>query len=206
MKKITLINYGAGNIWSVKNAFEYMGSDVKVSNNPKEISESRKIILPGVGSYQKAMLIMKETGIEEGIKEGVTRGGQIFGICLGMQLLGYESTEGNLTKGLNLIPNKVSCFNTKSIGETLKIPHIGFNTVNIDNRSGLFSKLDDITDFYFAHSFRMLTDDLVCNKGICTYGEKFLAAFEKENIFGTQFHPEKSQANGLKVIKNFINL
>ena len=206
MEKITLINYGVGNISSVKNAFEYMGASVKVSNNPKEISSSKKIVLPGVGSYRKAMLIMKEKGIDDGIKEGVNRGCYIFGICLGMQLLGSQSTEGGLTKGLKLIPNEVDCFNTTSINKILKIPHVGFNTVNINNNSGLFSGINSISDFYFLHSFRMLEDGLTCNKGTCTYGEKFLATFDNENIFGTQFHPEKSQTNGLKIISNFINL
>ena len=205
MANVVIIDYGMGNIWSVKSAINYVGSKVDISDNPEVISKASHLILPGVGSFRKAMHNIRHLGIEDAIKSAVIkRGGRILGICLGMQLLGSQSTEDGMAQGLGLVPNKVERFNNNTKNPTLKVPHVGFNTVKFSENKGLFSNLPRNSDFYFVHSYRMLSEHVTGLIGECSYIENFLAAFEVSNVMGTQFHPEKSQTNGLQIIKNFL--
>lgn len=203
--KITVIDYGMGNIWSVLSALRYLGCNPVVSNDPDEIARAESLLLPGVGSFRKAMHSLRESSIDQAIIEAVHgKGSKILGICLGMQLMGSSGHEDGETAGLGLIPNPVDLFTPNEIGNN-KIPHIGFDLVYSRPDSILFQGLSDAADFYFVHSYRMLPHGLNGKAATCLYGTEFLAAYEQDNIFATQFHPEKSQTNGLMLLKNFLS-
>jgi glutamine amidotransferase len=188
----------------VLSALHYLGAVPQVSNDPDKVLKADLIILPGVGSFRKAMETLKSSGLDQAMIEAVKSGGvKILGICLGMQLLGSHGTEDGEIDGLGLINNKVDKFTEKELGRN-KIPHIGFNSVSLSDKKGLFQNLPDNPDFYFVHSYRLLPEELAGRTAICSYGIDFLAAFEVDNICGTQFHPEKSQTNGLILLKNFL--
>ena len=201
---ITVIDYGMGNLWSVLSALRYLGSNPIISSDPDEILSADSLLLPGVGSFRKAMTTLQKNGLDQAIVEAVhSKGTKILGICLGMQLLGASSTEDGNTIGLGLIPTEVDKFTIKEVGSN-KIPHIGFDVVQSEPNWSLFKGLKNAADFYFVHSYRLLPTALSGNCAICSYGVDFLAAYEKNNIFATQFHPEKSQTNGLILLKNFL--
>jgi glutamine amidotransferase len=202
--QVTLIDYGMGNIWSVLSALKYLDCNVTVSSDPVLIKESKALLLPGVGSFRKAMKSLQELNLDEAIIESVQgEGNKILGICLGMQLLGSRSSEDGETAGLGLIPASVEEFSTSEVGAN-KIPHIGFDEVSSQDEARLFKGLPARSDFYFVHSFRMLPASLSGITATCRYGTDFLAAYESDNIFATQFHPEKSQTNGLMLLRNFL--
>ncbi len=203
-KSITVIDYGMGNLWSVLSALRYLGCNPRVSGDPDEIINSSSLLLPGVGSFRKAMMALKEKELDRAIVEAVKiKGSKILGICLGMQLMGTNSSEDGDTLGLGLIPSVVDKFTPQEVGSN-KIPHIGFDLVNSQANSSLFKGLQEAADFYFVHSYRMLPSGLIGKSAVCNYGIEFLAAYEQDNIFATQFHPEKSQTNGLILLKNFL--
>lgn len=202
--RITVIDYGMGNIWSVLSALRYLGCEPVVSGDPKVIARADSLLLPGVGSFRKAMLSLRQNSLDQAILEAVQgKGSKILGICLGMQLMGSHGSEDGDITGLGLIPNPVDLFTAQEIG-TNKIPHIGFDLVRSQPDARLFQGLPAAADFYFVHSYRMLPDGLKGKTATCTYGAEFLAAYEWDNIFATQFHPEKSQTNGLMLLKNFL--
>ena len=203
-QRVTIIDYGMGNIWSVASALRYLNCEVVVSSDPLAIQKAESLILPGVGSFRKAMKALRDMNLEAPIIESaLVRKVKFLGICLGMQLMGVNSTEDGLTSGLNLIPSKVDKFSPAEIVER-KVPHIGFNQVNIDSSGNLFKGISGNQDFYFVHSYRMLPPDSQGIVSTFNYGIDFLAAYESENLFATQFHPEKSQSNGLKLLDNFL--
>jgi glutamine amidotransferase len=205
-RKVTVIDYGMGNIWSVISALNYLNVEVKVSDSPKEILESETLLLPGVGSFRKAMDTLQRLRLDQAIIDSVLeKQHKILGICLGMQLLGSASTEDGETRGLNLFSSPVDKFSEEGLG-TLKVPHTGFNQVEADPDSKLFRGIESNSDFYFVHSYRMLPENLSGIKAECEYGERFLAAYERDNIYATQFHPEKSQTNGLILLQNFMEI
>lgn len=202
--RIIVIDYGMGNIWSVFSALRYLGCNPMVSSDPNEIARAESLVLPGVGSFRKAMTTLRQTGLDQAILEAVqTKGSKILGICLGMQLMGSRGSEDGDALGLGLIPNPVDIFTTQEVG-TNKIPHIGFDLVRSTPDARLFLGLPDAADFYFVHSYRMLSEGLSGKTATCMYGIEFLAAYEQDNIYATQFHPEKSQINGLVLLKNFL--
>ena len=202
--KVTLIDYGMGNIWSVISALKYLDCNVIVSSDSAVIKEAETLVLPGVGSFRKAMESLRYLNLDQAIIESVQRNeNKILGICLGMQLLGSKSSEDGETVGLNLIHTPVEEFSMNDVG-TNKIPHIGFDQVSSQPESKLFQGLPANPDFYFVHSYRMLPSGLNGKSATCRYGTDFLAAYENDNIFATQFHPEKSQTNGLMLLKNFL--
>ena len=204
--KVTVIDYGMGNVWSVMSAFKYLGAETELIPDPDKISKSPILVLPGVGSFRKGMKSLTDYGINEAIIEAVnSKEAKILGICLGMQLLGSHSTEGGETNGFGILSNKVEKFSEKEI-KNRKIPHVGFNSIHIQKKEGLFKDLPDQADFYFTHSYRMILDDLEGSYATCKYSVEFLAAYQIGNICGAQFHPEKSQTNGLIMLKNFIEL
>jgi glutamine amidotransferase len=201
---VTIIDYGMGNIWSVISALKYLNCEVEVSSDPSDIKSATTLLLPGVGSFRKAMDSLRELHLDEAIIDSVQgRGKKILGICLGMQLMGSKSTEDGDTTGLNLIPTPVEEFSLDDVG-TNKIPHIGFDQIHSRADSQLFQGIPENPDFYFVHSFRMMPEDLSGKTATCKYGAEFLAAYENDNVFATQFHPEKSQTNGLMLLKNFL--
>lgn len=203
-KEVTIIDYGSGNLWSVKNALKFLGFTAEITSHPEKIISSKKLLLPGVGSFAKAMQVIRDNSIDDAIIEAVIkRERPILGICLGMQILGLSSTEDGNTKGIGLIPVKVEAFNTQIL-KNLKTPHIGFNKVLAHPKSKLFNGLGSYSDFYFVHSYRMMPRQIEGNNSTCLYGENFMASYESGNIFATQFHPEKSQTNGLMILNNFL--
>lgn len=205
-KHVTIVDYGMGNIWSVMGALRYLGNEPEVSCDPVRVSKADCLILPGVGSFRKAMDRIRQAALDEALVEAVrSRGSKILGICLGMQLLGAHGTENGQTPGLGLIPNRVERFSSKETGNR-KIPHIGFNSTRFSEKDGLFCDLPNPSDFYYVHAYRMMPEELQGRTAICNHGIEFLAGFELENICGTQFHPEKSQTNGLILLKNFLRL
>jgi imidazole glycerol-phosphate synthase subunit HisH len=203
---VTIIDYGMGNLWSVESALRYLGCNVKASGDPDQIARADSLLLPGVGSFAKAMTALKQRGIDGAIREAVeVKGRKILGICLGMQLMGLDSSEDGDTLGLGFINCSVDKFTIPEVGDN-KLPHIGFDTVYSNTDGQLFKNLQRSADFYFVHSYRMLPKGLNASLATCSYGVDFLAAYELDNIFATQFHPEKSQANGLVLLKNFLTL
>jgi imidazole glycerol-phosphate synthase subunit HisH len=201
---IVIINYGMGNIYSIQSALAYLGCESTFSADHEKILNASHIILPGVGSYKRAMEILHNKGLVKILNEAVhEKHLPMLGICLGMQLLGLSSTEDGFTEGLGFINCKVDKFVTNDI-EKIKIPHVGFNNVTcMKTNSVLLKDLNNNSDFYFTHSYKMECEDDSC-VGSCNIGEKFAACVEKSNVYGTQFHPEKSQANGLKLLVNFL--
>ena len=204
--EVVIVDYGMGNLWSVRSAFEHLNCTVEISNDPEVISRSNRLILPGVGSFRIAMETLLRSGIAEAVIDAVKdRGVYILGICLGMQLLGQSSPEDGETEGLGLINIRVNQFDRR-FTKDLKIPHVGFDLVKSGNGSRLFKDMPCENDFYFVHEYRMQNTLYEGVSSTCNYGETFLAAYENENILATQFHPEKSQANGLQTINNFLNI
>ena len=205
-RPVVVIDYGMGNVWSVISALRYLGCEVALIGAPDQIIVADFLVLPGVGSFRKAMAALRKDEIDKAIHEAVKiRGSKILGICLGMQLLGSHGTEDGETAGLGLVNNRVDQFKLSELGRK-KLPHVGFDSIQFSERAGLFRELPEQADFYFTHSYRMLAEDLRVRCATCTYGADFLAAFELGNICGTQFHPEKSQTNGLILLRNFLDL
>ena len=201
---IVIIDYGMGNLFSIQSAIHYLGAESTISSDPSIISNAKKLVLPGVGSFHQAMTNLSENHLVEVIKESVNkRQVPILGICLGMQLLGLSSTEDGLSDGFGFIDCLIERFSDNTY-PNIKIPHVGFNTVSTIRKSKLFDGLDSQVDFYFTHSYRMSFTNQPDAVGICSHGELFIAALEREHICGTQFHPEKSQTNGLLLLKNYL--
>jgi len=203
---IVIVDYGMGNIHSVFNAFSFLGCKVKLSSDPEVILKAPKLVLPGVGSFRAAMARLDSLFISDAIKQAVTTNGStILGICLGLQLLAESSSEEAETSGLALVNGKIGEF-TNLGSELVKIPHVGFDQVDVASGSKLMDGLGPFSDFYFVHSYRLKATSSLGPHSTCSYGGGFLATIEIDNVYGAQFHPEKSQINGLKVLSNFIGL
>jgi len=202
--KLVIIDYGMGNIKSIVSAFKFLGlRDIIISNKSSEISMADKLVLPGVGSFAKAMDNIKQSNIDKSLKKAVIEDKKpILGICLGMQLMGESSEEGGDSKGLSFITANITKFDDSS---NTKVPHVGLNQVEFLSDSKLYKGLSQLSDFYFTHSFQMQSD-INISQAICSYGNKFIASYEIDNIAGVQFHPELSQTNGLRLLDNFIKL
>ena len=205
MKKLAIVNYGIGNLKSIANALSHLEQDFSFVESHENLSEYSHIILPGVGSFKVGMKLLREKKFDSAILKEVKKGKSILGICLGMQMLSNRSSEDGETDGLALIHADVDIFSKKEVGN-LKIPHVGFDTVRPINQSGIFDGFKDHIDFYFTHSYRVLCSNESQIASESTYGIKYVSAFCKDNIIGTQFHPEKSQKNGLRLLTNFINI
>ncbi len=202
---VSIVNYGMGNIKSIQNALDYLGVRNSVVTRPEQIKASDKIILPGVGSFAAAMKSIRTMELVEPLAEAVLIGKRpVLGICLGMQLLADSGDEDGPTEGLGYISGRVTRL---PASHGLKLPHIGFNVAdfNKDNRR-LFEGLGTSADFYFIHNFKFDCTDPRNVAAWTTYGETFASSVSREHIFGTQFHPEKSQSNGLVVLRNFCKL
>lgn len=198
---IILIDYGVGNLYSVAKAVSSVGGDVKISNSVDDLKSAEKIILPGVGAFGDCMKNLAATGLIPEIKREVAGGKKILGICVGLQILFAGSEESPCVDGLKIFGGSVR----KIRSNGLKIPHMGWNSVTFGD-SKLFAGLSDKPYFYFVHSFHAAPADEKIIAATTTYGEKVTAAVERDNIFATQFHPEKSGDVGLRVLKNFVEL
>jgi len=199
---IKIIDYGMGNIQSVKNAFELFDSKVEIISDPSNIKNADGIILPGVGAFSNAVKNLKERKLIEPLKEAViNKKVPLLGICLGMQLLADKSEERGNNEGLFFIPGEIRKIPHK---EGLRLPHVGWNEVTIKKKDPLFKNIIDKGSFYFVHSYRFECDDEFV-VATTDYGQKINAVVRKENIFGIQFHPERSQRKGLHMLANFIS-
>lgn len=201
--KIVIVDYGMGNIKSISSTLKYLKvPDIALSSDFEVLKRADKLILPGVGSFGQAMSRIKLKMIDGYLKKLVLEDGKpILGICLGMQLLGNSSTEDGYNAGLGLVNAEVKKFHAANI----KVPHVGFNQVEVANNTKLYQNIAKNPDFYFTHSY-LMTSASEINQSFCSYGEKFIASFEYKNIAGVQFHPELSQKNGLMLLRNFIEL
>jgi glutamine amidotransferase len=198
---ITIIDYGAGNLFSVRKAIEYFDVDVAISDNSEDILNAEGLVLPGVGAFGWGMKLLEEKRLCEPIREAVDKGVPLLGVCLGLQLLFEESEESPEVSGLGLIRGRV-----KRLPNDLPLPHIGWNQVKIIKETRIFKGISQNSFFYFVHSYygEPLDRDSVC--GITEYGIEFPSVICKENIFAVQFHPEKSSSEGLKIYKNFLEV
>ena len=200
---IGIIDYNMGNLASVYNACHLVDAKAQIVKDPNELKNYDRIILPGVGAFADAMEHLNETGMKEAIYEFVKTGKPTIGICLGMQLLFESSQEFGHSDGLGLIEGEVIKFDKSKMHEDFKIPHMGWNTI-INKEHALFEGLEN-PYLYFVHSYHAVTDEEnIIGKTI--YGYEFVSAVNKDNIYGFQPHPEKSHDNGLKILKNFMNL
>jgi len=191
-----------GNLRSVSKALERVGGEVKITSSVEDIEKAEAIILPGVGAFYQAMENLKSRGIVVPLCQAIDSGKLFLGICLGLQLLFEESEEGNC-KGLNVLPGKVKKFQI----EDLKVPHMGWNGVRFkDSQLSLLEGIPEGSYFYFAHSYYVEPTDEEVILTMTEYGIPFTSAVRKDNIFGVQFHPEKSGEKGLRLLENFVRI
>jgi len=203
-KTVVIVDYNLGNLHSIHGAVKKVGHIPKISNNPSVIGKADCLILPGVGAFKNGMDYLSEVGLVDVLAENVfERKTPILAICLGMQLLARESSEFGKHAGLGWINASVEKINSED--KTLRIPHVGWNECHFQKESPLFKGIKNRELFYYTHSYYFSTDDDIVI-GKCDYGKEFTVAIQKDNIFATQFHPEKSQLAGLTLIKNFIEI
>jgi glutamine amidotransferase len=201
LTRIAILDYGMGNLRSVEKALEHVGATAKITAEHDEARAADGLVLPGVGAFPRAMERVAERGLDELIAERRDAGVPILGICLGLQLLFDSTTELGGAAGLRLLPGAVG----ELRAEGLKVPHIGWSPVRWERPSRLTEGIESETPFYFVHSFapRPAAGELL---GTAVYGERFACAAERENVFGVQFHPEKSSAAGLRLLANFAGV
>ena len=198
---IAIIDYQMGNLRSVQKAFERVGHAAAVTSDPAVIAQAEKLVLPGVGAFADAMAELKRRELIEPILEGIDAGKPFLGICLGLQLLFERSYEDGEHAGLGVIPGEVKKFDIPS---EFKVPHMGWNSVDWPRRPPIFRGLDEGSHFYFVHSYYVAPAEESVVAGVASYPEPFCAAIWRDNLFATQFHPEKSQRHGLTLLNNFL--
>jgi glutamine amidotransferase len=198
--KIVIIDYGMGNLRSVQKGFEQVGFEAKVTRNRKAISGASAIVLPGVGAFKDCMGNLERHGLVGPILQSIEKGKPYLGICLGLQILFTESEEFGNQKGLDLIKGRVVRFRGDP---EHKVPHMGWNTIEKKREVSLLQGLTDGDFFYFVHSYYVVPDEGQWNSTFTQYGIPFVSSIRKENLFATQFHPEKSQQKGLRILENF---
>ncbi|MBI5183468.1 MAG: imidazole glycerol phosphate synthase subunit HisH [Nitrospinae bacterium] len=204
MEMIVIVDYGMGNLRSVQKGFERVGYTAVITNDPNKVGDADAIVLPGVGAFRDCMRNLNKSGLIDPIKEFINKGKPFLGICLGLQLLFTESEEFGVHKGLDIIKGRVIRFPDASNTTTnIKIPHMGWNSVRIRNRVSIFEGIPDDSYFYFVHSYYVVPKDEDVIAMTTNYGVEFTSAIVKGNLFAVQFHPEKSQELGLKILRNF---
>ncbi len=197
---ITIVDYGAGNLRSIARAFEHLGISARVVDRPEDVERAEAIVLPGVGAAGAAMRFLKEKGLDEAVRAALKRGLPFLGVCLGMQLLLGSHEEGD-TAGLGLLPGHVRRFPAELI-----VPHIGWNQVQPVRETPLFDGIPPGAYFYFVHSYYAEPADVALVAGETVYGAPYCSVIEADNLWGVQFHPEKSSANGLRLLRNFAKV
>ncbi|MDF0676832.1 MAG: imidazole glycerol phosphate synthase subunit HisH [Nitrospira sp.] len=199
---IAIIDYGMGNLRSVSKAFEAVGHQAMVTRDAATIQNASHVVLPGVGAFGDCMANLQQYGLIESIKDAIQSGKPFLGICLGFQLLFTESEEFGKHEGLDIFPGKVCAFPKD---QSLKVPHMGWNQVQIQRPCPLFEGIADGAHWYFVHSFFVDPGDKQVTATTTTYGIPFTSSIWKDNVVACQFHPEKSQSSGLRLMKNFGN-
>jgi glutamine amidotransferase len=198
MPKIAIIDYGVGNLRSVEKAFAATGCDAAVSSDEKILRQAERLVLPGVGAFGACMKALTERGFDELVRERVAQGTPLLGVCIGMQMLFEESEEFGATPGLRILPGRVRRFS----GE-LVVPHVGWNQIRQRLAHKLFAGIADQSFFYFVHSYYCEPGDPASVVGETEYGGRYASVVARDNVCGVQFHPEKSQAAGLRLLSNF---
>lgn len=200
--RVTLLDYGVGNTASVRRAFERLGATVDFTSEPERVAGGKRIVLPGVGAFAPAISRLRQSGLAEAVKAALANGGRLIGLCLGFQLLFERSFEFGENEGLGLVPGEVRPF-----PPGVRVPHIGWNELQIESaaRSRLLSGLAEPVFVYFVHSFRPegVPEESIAAR--CAYGSPFPAAIEHGEVWGCQFHPEKSSAAGSRILANFLS-
>jgi glutamine amidotransferase len=202
--KVAVIDYGLGNLGSVRRAIAELGADPELADSPEKLRGADRVILPGVGGFADGMSLLHARGWVNAVREEAAKGKPILGICLGMQLLASRGTEGGDTEGLNLIAGDVVPL--RELGCELRIPHVGWNEVAVRDRScKLLDGIPGSTDFYFVHSYAFTPKDPQHVRATTSYGASVPAVVARDNVAGTQFHPEKSSKAGFRVLRNFLD-
>jgi len=199
--RIVIIDYGMGNLRNVQKGFEKIGFEAKLTRNKKEIERASAIVLPGVGAFKDCMENLEGYGLVDPLLRSIEKGKPYLGICLGLQILFSESEEFGSHKGLDLIRGKVVKFRPDP-GH--KVPHMGWNTIEKQKEVPMLQGVENGDFFYFVHSYYVIPEDGQWISTVTSYGKPFVSSIWKENIFATQFHPEKSQKNGLRILENFV--
>jgi glutamine amidotransferase len=203
MSRIAIIDYQMGNLRSVQKGFEKVGHAAVITSDPAELAGAEKIVLPGVGAFADAIAELRRRELVEPIKDAIAAGKPFLGICLGLQLLFDVGYENGVHKGLGILPGKCVRFN---LPHEFKVPHMGWNRVSIKRKAPILKDTPDGTFFYFVHSYYVVPEDPGLIALEADYGGTFCAAVWRDNLFATQFHPEKSQAEGLKLLKAFAEM
>ncbi len=198
--KVTLIDYGAGNVPSVERAFRRMGAQVEATNRPEKIAAAPCLVLPGVGHCAALITALDDHALRQPLLEAIHRGAEFLGICLGLQALYESSDEAPQLQGLGLLPGRV-----RRLPENVKLPHMGWNTLKLVRPSRLLRSIPSDAYFYFAHSFAAPAGGQE-SAAVCEHGGEFLAVLEKDNIRAVQFHPEKSGEAGAQLLRNFLRV
>ncbi len=201
---IAIIDYGMGNLRSVEKGFLKVGADVKVTNRPEDVLHADGVVLPGVGAFRDCMGELTHLNLIHAVVDFIQKGKPYLGICLGLQILFSESDEFGKCNGLDILKGRVLRFDLEN--KELKIPQMGWNQLNMKNKNPLFEGIPDKSYFYFVHSYYVSPEDSSVIATTTDYGIEFTSAVWKDNIFAVQFHPEKSQALGLQVLRNFGNI
>ena len=201
---IAVVDYGVGNLRSVSKALERVGGDVRVTSSAREIGDAHAVVLPGVGAFAHCMDNLREAGLEAGVRAAAASDKPFLGICVGMQILFEESDEFGRVEGLGILPGRVRRFEPRD--HALKVPHMGWNELFVKNRPPHLEGLADGTRVYFVHSYYVETPDASIVATTTPYDVDFVSSAWRDNIFATQFHPEKSQDTGLAILANFTRL
>jgi len=201
-RRISIIDYGMGNLRSVFNAFKALGGEPEIVTHAEQLADADRIVLPGVGAFADGMRNLREGGWDDALEEEVRRKEKPFlGLCVGMQVLASVGLEHGETEGLGWVPGVCERLGN---GNGLRVPHIGWNDVEFTQREGLYTGLDESDVFYFVHSYVLRPEDESVLSGVCDYGGPFAASVEVGNVRAAQFHPEKSHHAGLRMLANFL--
>lgn len=207
MAEIVIVDYGMGNLRSVQKGLQKVGAEARITQDADLVARADKIVVPGVGAFRDAIAALKERGLDEAIKNFITTGKPFLGICLGLQLLMEVSLEDGRHQGLGILPGRCVALPEGMPGpegRPLKVPHMGWNQLEVVRRSPIFEGLADPIEVYFVHSFTVEPEDDQVVSTRTEYGLKFTSSIWRDNVMATQFHPEKSQTVGLKMLENFV--
>jgi glutamine amidotransferase len=196
---IALVDYGMGNVRSVLNAFESIGTDARLVSDPDEVVASERVVVPGVGAFGDAMVALRERGLAQAVRDAAAAGRAVLGICLGMQLLASRSTEFGEHEGLDLIPGSVDYLDVE-----LRVPHVGWNDLAVRRPDAILGGLGAEPTFYFVHSYEFHPSDPDAVTAVTDYGRDVTACVGSGRVFGVQFHPEKSGDDGLALLRSFV--
>jgi glutamine amidotransferase len=199
--KIVIIDYGMGNLRNVQKGFEKIGFEATLTRNKKEIGKASGIVLPGVGAFKDCMENLEKYGLIDPLLRSIEKGKPYLGICLGLQILFSKSEEFGSHKGLDLIKGNVVKFKPDP---EHKVPHMGWNTIEKEREVPMLQEVESGAFFYFVHSYYVVPEEAQVISTFTTYGNPFVSSISKENLFATQFHPEKSQQKGLRLLENFV--